>query len=181
MLNVKGTNHIQVPASIRLTDGSILVGTVNCGITGKLENVLNQENSFVEFMSKDGHQRFITRHQIASVEPIETTGKIPTLHAAETGASEPYAAMGLVPGCSMEQAKEAFHRLSKMYHPDKWSGEDVPREIAKYASDKFRQINAAFTVVRAEAQKAELAAAQAQQQAPASPQRTFSKPLFGQG
>ncbi len=182
MLTNKGTNLIHVPASIRLTDGAILVGTVNCGITGKLENVLSLDNSFVEFTSRDGHQRFITRHQIASIEPMETV-KVSTLHAANVGVSDPLATLGLFGEVTLEQAKDAFHRLSKMYHPDKYSGEDMPREIARYASEKFREINAAYTIVRGELQKAEAAKAsqQVQEAAAAPATRPFNKPLFGQG
>lgn len=184
MLNLREAKSIEVAASIRLMDGTILNGYVNCGLTGRLENVLSAENSFVEYTSKDGQKRFIGRHQIASVEPMDVL-RNPTLRAPEAGVADPYAVLGTYKGCTLDQAKDAYHRLSKMYHPDRWQSEDVPSEIATYVSDKFRQINAAFTALRAEIQAAELAAAQtAMQQSAAPVQGTrpgFSKPLFGQG
>lgn len=185
MLNLREAKQIDVAASIRLMDGTILNGYVNCGLTGKLENVLSAENSFVEYTSKDGQKRFIGRHQIASVEPMDVL-RSPSLRATEAGVADPYTVLGIYKGCTLEQAKDAYHRLSKMYHPDRWTGDDIPSEIVTYVSDKFRQINAAFTALRADIQAAETAAAQsAMRQQTAAPMQSArpvgAKPLFGQG
>jgi hypothetical protein len=183
MLNLREAKTVDVAVSLRLTDGTLLNGFVNCGLTGKLESVLSAENAFVEYTSKDGQKRFIARHQIASVEPMENM-RAPTLRASEVDSMDAYATLGIFRGASLDQAKDAYHRLSKMYHPDRWSGPDVPREMAAYASDKFRQINAAFTAVRGEISEAErkaALAAEAAKTAQPAARAGYAKPLFGQG
>lgn len=165
-------NHqgVRVQASIRLTDGSILNGTVNCGITGRLETVLNAQDSFIEFISKAGQQRFISRHQIASVEPLDTMRE-PHLPQVKED-DEPYMVLGLRRGSDAEAIRHAFERLSDAYADEKWAGSDIPPEITKYAADKLRQINAAYTVLRGQFAKPAPAA-------PAQPEQPH-RPLFGQ-
>jgi hypothetical protein len=160
---------IAVPASVRLNDGSLLIGTVNCGMTGKLETLLNSDVTFIEFMSKDGHQRFLAHHQIASVEPLGTLAQ-PSLAAVQED-TEPYQLLGLTPEDSLENAMEAFLKKSHLYSPERWTGPDVPFEFARYAVEKTRQINMAFTVVRA--------ALQAKLEAQPKPKPESARPLFG--
>lgn len=167
-------NHqgVRVHASIRLTDGSILNGTVNCGMTGRIESVLNAQDSFIEFMSKTGQQRFISRHQIASVEPLDSMREpgLPEVNQDE----EPYRVLGLRHGNTTDAIRAAFERLSQAYADEKWAGSDTPPEITKYASDKLRQINAAYTVLRGQtASPAPVAPAAAHM-----PQQ--QRPMFGQ-
>lgn len=165
---------VRVQASIRLTDDSILNGTVNCGITGRIESVLNTPDSFIEFTSRDGQQRFISRHQIASVEPLETVREpaLPEINENE----QPYRVLGLRHGSGPDAVRVAYERLSKAYGVEKWAGVDVPPEIAKYASDKLRQINAAYTILKGETEKPAAAG-----QPPASPAAERPhRPAFGQ-
>ena len=165
-------NHqgVRVQASIRLTDGSILNGTVNCGMTGRLESVLNAQDSFIEFISKTGQQRFISRHQIASVEPLDSMREPHLPHINEN--EEPFMVLGLRHGSTADAIRNAFERLSQAYADERWTGADIPPEITKYAADKLRQINAAYTVLRGEQSRP----APQPAAAPEQPQR----PMFGQ-
>ncbi len=167
----KGSQGVRVPTSIRLTDGSILNGTVNCGITGRLETVLNAQDSFIEFMSKAGQRRYISRHQIASVEPLDGLRE-PALPAIRDD-EEAYSVLGLRQGSNADAVRHAFERLSQAYAAEKWASEDIPPEITKYAADKLGQINAAYTLLRG-AQTA------AQPPAPAEPAKPQG-PLFRNG
>jgi hypothetical protein len=160
---------VAIPASIRMNDGALLVGTINCGITGKLENLLNSDVTFIEYMSKDGQQRFLAHHQIASIEPLATLAE-PKLPVVPED-MEPYHLLGLSQDDTVEHAMATFQKVLALYSPERWTGPDVPFEFTRYAAEKTRQVNMAFTVVRAALQ------AKAQLAKPAAP--AVAKPLFG--
>lgn len=163
----RNSDGIAVPASIRMNDGAILIGTINCGASGRLEALLSGDSSFIEFVSKDGQQRFIARHQVASIEPLATIREpdLPTLFDE----TNPFEILGVKPEDTLERAMAAFHTLLQLYSPERWSGENIPFEFNRYAAEKTRQLNMAFTAVRADIQ--------AREQKPLTTVR--QKPFFG--
>ena len=143
----RSSDGIAVPASIRMNDGAILIGTINCGMSGRLENLLASDLSFIEFVSKDGHQRFVAHHQVASIEPLATVSE-PTLPPIANDL-EPFKILGVSPDVTLEEAKIAYQEKLQLYGPERWTGADIPFEFSRYAAQKTRQINMAFTVLRA--------------------------------
>jgi DnaJ-domain-containing protein 1 len=63
--------------------------------------------------------------------------------------TEAFAVLGISLKDSEESAKLAFHHKLKLYSPERWTGPDVPFEFSRYAAEKTRQINMAFTIARA--------------------------------
>jgi hypothetical protein len=148
----RSSDGIAVPASIRTNDGAIMIGTINCGMSGKLENLLGSGATFIEFVSKDGQQRFIAHHQIASVEPL-ATATAPTLPVVQEDVNlEAFSVLGIKGDDTLETAMIAFQEQLKLYNPEKWTGEGVPFEFSRYAAQKTRQLNMAFTIVKGELQ-----------------------------
>jgi hypothetical protein len=143
----RSSDGIAVPASIRLNDGAILSGTINCGMSGKLEALLASDSSFIEFVSKDGQQRFMARHQVASIEPLASISEPVLPHVDDE--AESFAVLGLKPDDMLETAMASFQEKLKLYNPERWTGADVPFEFGRYAAEKTRQLNMAFTAVRA--------------------------------
>jgi hypothetical protein len=143
----RSSDGISVPASIRLNDGAMLLGAINCGMSGKLDLLLGSDVAFIEFVSKDGQQRFLARHQIASIEPIGSFVEPKLPPVAEDG--DAFGVLGLKPDDNLDRAMAAFQNLMRLYNPERWTGEHIPFEISRYAAEKTRQINMAFTIVRA--------------------------------
>ena len=174
----RGPDGVSVPVSLRMTDGALLIGSINCGGTGKLENFLGSDIKFVEFVSKEGQQRFIAHHQIASVEPLASLDT-PTLETVVDDV-EPFGVFGLKPSASLDEVTAAFHNLLATYSAERWTGTGIPFEFSRFAAQKSRQINAAFTAVKGALQlrdeqlKAELAKAVANAAAAAK-----LRPMFG--
>jgi hypothetical protein len=147
---VFGGSKIEIEVSLRLVDGSIARGTLNPGLVASLDSVLNKESPFLEFTSKEGQKRYIAKAQILSVEPVEPLKK-PKLAATKDGRfTDGYELLGIQQGCSLDEARTAFHAKVKLYHPDKFSGIELPPEVASYMSEMFRQVNTAFTELRSE-------------------------------
>ena len=65
-----------------------------------------------------------------------------------TAESDPYKALELAPGSSLEQVKEQYRRLAKEHHPDL-----NPRDRAR-SEERLRSLNAAYAVLSNPAQKA---------------------------
>ena len=57
------------------------------------------------------------------------------------------------PSATREHAREAYLRLAKAYHPDKYASADLPQEVRQYLSVMVRRINAAHDAVQARLQK----------------------------
>ncbi|MEM9279711.1 MAG: J domain-containing protein [Pseudomonadota bacterium] len=139
-----------IEVSIRMLDGAIIRGGLSKGQTGTLEGVLSKETPFLEFVSKDGQRKFLAKHQIAYVEPVEPLRKPVLVSMNDPLYTDAYTILGIQKGCTFEDAKAAFHSKAKQYHPDNYAGLELPEEVARYVNDMFRQINTAFTELRAE-------------------------------
>jgi DnaJ like chaperone protein len=61
-----------------------------------------------------------------------------------------YAVLGCDKNDSIEHIKKQYRRLVSDYHPDKIVSKGLPEEFAKFASDKFREIQSAYEVIKKE-------------------------------
>jgi DnaJ like chaperone protein len=61
-----------------------------------------------------------------------------------------YAVLGVNPGDSNDIVKSRYRKLVKEYHPDRVVARGLPEEFAKYAQDKFREIQEAYEKIRKE-------------------------------
>lgn len=144
-----------IEVSIRMLDGATVRGTLSRGNNNStLEGILSRESPFLEFVSKQGQRKFVSKHQVAYVEPVEPLRKPVLVSPADSRYADAFSILGLRRGCSFDQAKAAFHAKAKLYHPDSHSGSNLPPEVARYLAEMFKQINTAFTEVRSEFQSA---------------------------
>jgi hypothetical protein len=79
---------------------------------------------------------------------------------------DPYAVLGLGPDATRREAKAAYHRLAKTWHPDRGGGAEAERRMA--------EINGAYELLRAQAWTA-------QRQSQAGVGRTPFAPRAGRG
>ena len=133
-----------VDVFVTLIDGRELYGALTSGLVASIASALNGEGQFVELCDTSGTSVFISKHQIASVEPASAKGKsVPKLQSSALAHSGWHHVLGVAPTASYEQVKQAYYALAKQYHPDLYP-ESVPQEMRNYASDMFKRINGAF-------------------------------------
>jgi len=56
---------------------------------------------------------------------------------------DPYKVLGVRPGATQEEIKEAYRKLVKKYHPDRFAGTDL-EEVAK---EKMQEVNEAYEIL----------------------------------
>lgn len=144
MFNAKSK---MIDVSIRMVDHAVIRGALTTGQYTTIEAILSKDTPFVEFLSQQGQRKYIAKHQIAYVEPVEPLCK-PELPKANARFMDAFTMLGVSKECTLEEAKAAYQARVETYHPDAYSGLHLPIEIEQYVSDMFRQINTAFTEVR---------------------------------
>jgi DnaJ like chaperone protein len=65
-------------------------------------------------------------------------------------AGDPYAVLGLLPGATMDEVREAWRKLAADNHPDTMLSRGAPPEFVEIAREKTAAINAAYAQIRAE-------------------------------
>lgn len=60
--------------------------------------------------------------------------------------NDPYALLGIRPGCSDDELTRAYHTLVKQWHPDQLEG--MAPELREHANYRLAQINQAFDLIR---------------------------------
>jgi DnaJ like chaperone protein len=65
-------------------------------------------------------------------------------------ADDPYAVLGLLPGATLEEARQAWRRLAAENHPDRMAARGAPAEFVAIAHEKTAAINAAWAKIRQE-------------------------------
>ena len=81
------------------------------------------------------------------VNPVRTqTLYLPVVDATSF---DPYKVLGLAKGADWDAIKSAYHAMTKLYHPDIYSGVALPPEVAAYLDGRAKQINAAFRLLKA--------------------------------
>lgn len=63
-------------------------------------------------------------------------------------AGDPYAILGLLPGATMEEVRQAWRRAAAENHPDRMAQRGAPPEFVDIARDKTAAINAAYARIR---------------------------------
>ena len=56
--------------------------------------------------------------------------------------------------------KSAYHRLAKLYHPDRYTAAELPPEVRDYLAGMTRRVNAAYAALEAPQQIAKQIAVQ---------------------
>ena len=148
-------------ASIELDDGRRIAGKFRIARSKALVEVLNGPAHFIEFEPYNGDVELIAKSSIRSLRMISVpTGRHPSKIIIESDGFDPHQILGVQKGADRAEVRSAFHKLSKTYHPDRYSNADLPLEVVTYLDAMVRRINAAYEVLAAEASKRDTFAAQ---------------------
>ena len=143
-----------VPVEAALTDGTTTAGRVLVPVGKSLAEVLNSAGGFIELETYSGERSFLAKARLSWVKPIIVPrGPNLGVRRADPGGFDPYAVLGLTAAASREDVRQAYFRLAKAYHPDRYATAEMPEEVRDYLAAMARRINAAHAALEAPLKK----------------------------
>ena len=74
-------------------------------------------------------------------------------NAVPTGEDAAWGILGVPPGCSRSEARNAYHRLARVYHPDRYA--QLPPEMQSLATQKMQELNRAWEHIQSAVEQAD--------------------------
>jgi|LNFM01.1.fsa_nt_gb hypothetical protein len=113
-----------------------------------LAEVLNSPAAFLEFEPWGGERAFVAKSSLRAIRLVnaprhESLGQ----RLSATAEFDPHAILGVPASATHDEVKAAWHRLSKLYHPDRYASADLPSEVVEYLSVMARRVNAAYAAL----------------------------------
>lgn len=145
-----------IAVEVLLADGTVVAGRTVLGPGKGVHKLLESPDGFLYVDGFDGEGAFIPKAQIKSLKVV-SPGKPNAMHLSVPDARnfDPYRILGLEKGASFDDIKDAYHRLTKIYHPDRFASIELPREVRSYVDAMTKNVNAAFRALKHVGQKAE--------------------------
>jgi DnaJ domain len=139
---------------ITLDDGRRLTGKLLVPPGRSLTEALNGAATFMEFESFSGERTFIAKLALRVVKPMQET-PAPILGAGLHGGNgfNPFSILGVSAEAGRDEVRQAYLRLAKTYHPDRYAAADLPAEVREYLAAMARRINAAWDAAEVARQK----------------------------
>ena len=137
--------------SLTLTDDSVLTVSVRMPLSNKLGDALNAPEPFLDVITPGGEQQYIAKAAVRTVRSMV----IPTADQLDLDARQAavanldaHAVLKLEKDAGQEEIRQAYHRMARLYHPDRIASYELPDEIKDYARAMLVSINLAFEKLR---------------------------------
>jgi DnaJ domain len=146
---VDNSTLVTVAVEITMTDGSVVTGRAGLPPTRQVHKLLEGPDAFLFIETFEGEQTFVPKGTIAGIKLVNPVRpQALRLAAADATAFDPYAVLGIAKGTAFDDVRAAYHRLTKLYHPDATAGVTLPPEVRTYMDARAKQINAAFRLLK---------------------------------
>lgn len=143
-----------IAVEITLADASTIAGRAVLPSGRGVHKLLDGDEAFIYVETFEGGGTFVPKAEIRNVKVITPAKAVTTaLFIPDARNFDPHRVLGLEKGASFEQIREAYHRLSKVYHPDRYAAVELPREVKAYLEAMSKNVNAAFQALRYVGQK----------------------------
>lgn len=143
-----------VPIEMILSDASDMRGKLFVPSAKSVSEVLNGPGAFLEFEPYGGERTFLAKAAVRSVKPVN----VPVAQglgsrAREIDPFDPYRVLGIAARADWEDVRQAYHRLAKAYHPDRYASIELPEEVRDYLSTMARRLNLAYAALEVPVQE----------------------------
>lgn len=151
---VDSRSETLLAVEITLADGAKVTGRAVLRAGKGVHRLLEGDETFLYVDGFDGDGAFIAKADIKSLKVLHPARpQALSLPVPDARGFEPYRVLGLEKGASFEEIRDAYYRLSKLYHPDRYASIDLPREVKTYLDAAAKNVNAAFRALRYVADK----------------------------
>jgi hypothetical protein len=131
---------------LHMVEGKKAIASLRLSISGKLSDTLNNAELFLDVITGDGEQAFISKQAVERVVVVEPPQ--PKLNqqrrSSDKAGFNPYAILGIERTASAEDRRNAYLALVKSYHPDRFANLDLPQEMKDYVLAMLTRINMAY-------------------------------------
>ena len=130
----KAGNANRALVALTLDDGSVVNVSIKMSLTNKIADALNNAEPFLDIVSPDGEQMFIAKSSIRQARLLDVPKANQLNHqrrVSDRAAFDPYAVLKLAKGAGVEEIRQAYHRLTRIYHPDRMGGFESARRDAR--------------------------------------------------
>lgn len=161
---VDTVDHNGVPVEITTDGDEILTGRLLVAMGRSLTDVLNGAGVFLEFEPYGGDRIYIAKATIRDIKPKH----VPKAQSLKNRLGmldgfDPHGILGVPSEATFDEIKSGWHRLAKVYHPDRYASAELPPEVVDYLDAMARRINAAYAALEATLQAPRRAAVQRSQ------------------
>ena len=147
MFNGRVDNANRTAVLLTLADNQVVTVSIRLPLSRRLADALNNDDVFLDAITPSGQQQFIAKSTIKLVrsanvpraDQLDTEGRVPG-----TPAFDPYAILKVAKDASPEDIKSAYHRMARLYHPDRIASYELPDEVKDYVRTMLVRINLAF-------------------------------------
>ena len=151
-----------VPVEVVLADGTLIKGKLLVSAGKTLADALNGTAAFIEFEPYGGERSFLAKGQLASVQLVGVPRAANLAsRTRDQDSFNPHAILGIGCNAGWEEVRQAYHKLAKSYHPDRYASAELPAEVQDYLAAMARRVNAAYAALEAPRQTVPTAAARA--------------------
>lgn len=151
-----------VPVEVVLADGTLTKGKLLVSAGKTLSDALNGTAAFIEFEPYGGERTFLSKAQLASVQLVGVPKAANLSARTRDGDSfNPHAILGVAANAGWEEIRQAYHKLAKSYHPDRYASAELPVEVQDYLAAMARRVNAAYAALETPRQAAKIPTAAA--------------------
>jgi hypothetical protein len=135
--------------AITLADDTVMTVSVRLALSNKLGDTLNASEMFLDVVTPGGEQQYIAKSSIRTVRSMELP-KADQLDLVQSGLADldPYAVLKVEKGAAPDEIRQSYHRMARLYHPDRIASYELPDEIKDYARAMLVRINLAFEQLR---------------------------------
>ncbi len=136
---------VMVPAEVTLTDEGPRPGKVAVPSNKSLAEHLNSAAPFIEFEPLGGERAWIAKTAVRQVKVVTLSeARLPRVQG---DTFDPYEELRIARTASFEEVRAAYVKASKLYHPDRFTGIELPPEIKAYVEATQRRLNASYALL----------------------------------
>jgi DnaJ-domain-containing protein 1 len=147
MFNGRDDNATRTAVLLTLADNQMVTVSIRLPLSRRLADALNNDDVFLDAITPSGQQQFIAKSTIKLVrsanvpraDQLDTEARVPG-----TPAFDPYAILKVARDANPEDIKTAYHRMARLYHPDRIASYELPDEVKAYVRTMLVRINLAF-------------------------------------
>lgn len=152
---VDNNSAVTVAVEVLLADGTVVTGRAAIASARAVHRLLEGTDPFLYVEQFDGEATFVPKASIKSLKLVTPLKPVPlTTRVQDASNFDPYRVLGITREAAFDEIRGAYHKLSKLYHPDVYASVTLPPEVTSYLSARASEVNAAFRLLKSrEAQK----------------------------